>query len=237
MIQFGDTIRNLRKSMGYSLKEVSEGIDEKIDYLGKVERGERTPTAGFIRKLQKFYTVEDNSLLHLYYSDKILELLEYEIIDKKELLRITKKRLDNPDYQIPIKRTEKPTFRSKPSERKILYFDEYTRNGKLTPKVRNLLLSEGRSIMQSGGSDLDDTLSDEELIDCWNEWVTTEGYKVDETQDWYEEYQLKDFEKEQEIENRKEKKLKELGLDEENSDGSDKLNEFKDKLKGFDKWK
>ena len=213
MNQLGITLRDLRKSMGYTLKDVSEGINEKIDYLGKVERGDRTPTAGFIRKLQEFYTVQDNSLLHIYYSDIILELLEYEEVDKKELLDIVSKRIDNPDFQIPIQRKEKPPLNVTPPERKILYFDEYTRNQKLTPKVRKILLTEGKSIMEGGGSDLDGSLGDDELIDEWNEWVSTEGYKSEETRDWYEDYQLKNIEEEQEKELRKQKRLNELGLD------------------------
>jgi transcriptional regulator with XRE-family HTH domain len=238
MTKLGDTIRDLRKSMGYTLKDVSQGIDEKIDYLGKVERGERTPTAGFVRKLQKFYTVQDNSLLHIYYSDRVLELLEYEEIDKGKLLNFIQKRLENPDYQIPIERKEQPAFNQNPPERKIKYFKEYTRNQQLTPKVRNILLTKGKSIMQEGGSDLDDSLSDEELIDRWNEWVTTEGYRSEETRDWYEDYQSKILEEEQQKELEKQKKLKELGLLEEDSKnpGSDKVDGLFDSNKGIGKW-
>lgn len=238
MHQFGKAIRDLRKSMGYTLQEVSEGIDEKIDYLGKVERGERTPTAGFVRKLQKFYTVQDNSLLHIYYSDRVLELLEYEEIDKEKLLTIIQKRLENPDYQIPIERKEQPTFNQNPPELKIKYFKEYTRNQQLTPKVRNILLTKGKSIMQEGGSDLDDSLSDEELIDEWNEWVTTEGYKSEQTRDWYEDYQSEILEEEQEKKLEKQKKLKELGLlkEESDNDSTNKIDSFMNRNKGIKKW-
>jgi transcriptional regulator with XRE-family HTH domain len=81
---FGEQIRDLRESEGYTLKTVSEKIGVDISLLAKVERNERQPTKQMIKNVSDLFRIEEKILLTNYLSDQIA----YKILEEGADLNI-----------------------------------------------------------------------------------------------------------------------------------------------------
>jgi predicted nucleotidyltransferase len=73
--RIGEKLRRLRLKCGLSLRKVSASVDVDVAILSKMERGERRLTKEILQKLAKLYKHDEEELLVLFLSDKVL----YEI--------------------------------------------------------------------------------------------------------------------------------------------------------------
>ncbi|HCI54606.1 MAG TPA: helix-turn-helix transcriptional regulator [Bacteroidales bacterium] len=83
---FGEHLRTLRETAGLTLKEVAENVEIDISLLAKIERNERQPTKQLIKKISKYFKVDDKELLNEFLSDQIA----YKILDEEADLNVLK---------------------------------------------------------------------------------------------------------------------------------------------------
>jgi transcriptional regulator with XRE-family HTH domain len=74
----GEKLRQLRESKELPLRKVSALLDIDVAILSKMERGERKLTKDIVLKLADIYEHNQDELLVLFLSDKIM----YEIQDE-----------------------------------------------------------------------------------------------------------------------------------------------------------
>ena len=83
---FGEQLRNLRETSGFTLKFVSEHVGIDISLLAKIERNERQPTKHIIHEIAKFFKV-DEKLLH---RDFLSDVIAYKILDEDADISVLK---------------------------------------------------------------------------------------------------------------------------------------------------
>lgn len=81
--RIGEKLRKLRESKELPLRKVAVAIDIDVAILSKMERGERRLTKEIVQKLANHYNYDQEELLVLYLSEKIL----YEIGDEDLALK------------------------------------------------------------------------------------------------------------------------------------------------------
>ncbi len=81
--RIGEKLRSLRESNEIPLRKVAASIDIDVAILSKMERGERRLTKEVVQKLAKLYNYDQEELLVLYLSEKVL----YEIGDEELALK------------------------------------------------------------------------------------------------------------------------------------------------------
>jgi transcriptional regulator with XRE-family HTH domain len=62
---FGQQVRSLRLACGISQEELGFLADIHATYVGKLERGEKSPTLGVIRKIAKALGMSGSELMRL----------------------------------------------------------------------------------------------------------------------------------------------------------------------------
>ena len=219
MYHIGILLKKLRTEWGKSLKQISTEIGLSVDMLSKIERGKRKPTPDLLKELSNIYGVSYGKLLNIYLSDEIIHLLD-ETDEKESILRMVRKRLKSPNEPpIKLKSTSHTPYtdslkpkrkRTKGTSRnKFKGFDYYIQsNGKLSKKNRKKLLQRseiylGEVISQyrSGNhpsdipSELDPNLSDEELLDVWNDFYDKYGIQIPDFKEKVEKEQSREYEK------------------------------------------
>lgn len=93
---FGERIRNLRKSRGFSQESFAEKADLHPTYVGGVERGERNLSLRSIEKIASALEVSLSELFNFHTMEKPTtedELLTGEIIGLVKSLELKSKRL------------------------------------------------------------------------------------------------------------------------------------------------
>lgn len=83
---FGKHLRILRENAGLTLKEVAANNEMDISLLAKIERNERLPTKQWIKKIAKYFNIDETELLNEFLSDQIA----YKILDEESDLSILK---------------------------------------------------------------------------------------------------------------------------------------------------
>lgn len=78
-----ELIRELREKNGLLLRQVAAEIEIDQALLSKIERGERLPTKEQVIKLAKFYKVDLDETLVIFFSDKLV----YEVQDEDVALK------------------------------------------------------------------------------------------------------------------------------------------------------
>jgi len=81
--KIGEKLRKLREEKELPLRRVAAVIDIDVAILSKMERGERRLTKEIVQKLANFYNYDQEELLVLYLSEKVL----YEIGDEDLALK------------------------------------------------------------------------------------------------------------------------------------------------------
>jgi len=81
--RIGEKLRKLRESKELPLRKVAAAIDIDVAILSKMERGERRLTKEIVQKLANLYNYNQEELLVLYLSEKVL----YEIGDEDLALK------------------------------------------------------------------------------------------------------------------------------------------------------
>ena len=90
---FGETIREIRESKNLLLRQVAAAIETDTALISKLERGERKASREQVSKLAKFLAVSEDSLLVVWLSDKVLEILVEEPL-AHQVLKQTEKRIN-----------------------------------------------------------------------------------------------------------------------------------------------
>lgn len=81
----GIRLRELRENQGLLLREVAAYLGMDTAMLSKMEREERKAQREHVIKLAKYFKVDQKSLLVLWLSDKINEIIEEEQVAKEAL--------------------------------------------------------------------------------------------------------------------------------------------------------
>lgn len=74
----GEKLRKLREENELPLRKVAALLDMDVAILSKMERGERKMTKEVVQKLAKIYKYNEDELMVLFLSDKIV----YELRDE-----------------------------------------------------------------------------------------------------------------------------------------------------------
>lgn len=89
----GEKLRKLREQNELPLRKVAAMLDIDVAILSKMERGERKLTKEIVQKLAKIYKHNENELLVLYLSDKVV----YELQDEKlgmDALKVAEEKME-----------------------------------------------------------------------------------------------------------------------------------------------
>lgn len=63
MERFGEKLRTLRERRRLTLRELAPMLDVSFTYIGKMERGERTPNVAMVIKVAKLFNVTADVLI------------------------------------------------------------------------------------------------------------------------------------------------------------------------------
>ncbi|MFP8489501.1 helix-turn-helix domain-containing protein [Gracilimonas sp. Q87] len=217
MKHIGKHLREIRNNWGKTLKEVSEKCGVSIDYLSKVEKGDRVPTEKLLKDISKFYSIPYQELNELRVSDEIMRLFS-EVEDRMKMLKLVRKRLKNPDHHIhisnsnPLKKEKSKRKYMKGSKRgKVKGLNFYIQsNGKLKKREREQLLKVSEDYMSlTVVKVLDSSLSDIELIDEWNQFFDQHGMRFPEFEEqWFKENPIPEEMNDREDDSNSDKKKK-----------------------------
>ena len=62
---FGERVRQLRKSRGWSQEVLADAVGLAVTYLGQIERGQRNPSLRVVERFAQAFDVDAPSLLIL----------------------------------------------------------------------------------------------------------------------------------------------------------------------------
>ena len=89
---FGQTIRSYRESKGLLLRQIAAALEVDTAFISKMERSEEQATRIHVEKLAKALEVQEDELLTIWLSDKLLITVEEEP-SAQNALKLTEKRL------------------------------------------------------------------------------------------------------------------------------------------------
>lgn len=89
---FGQTIRNYREAKGLLLRQLAAALEVDTAFISKMERDEKQATRVHVERLAIVLKVDNNELLTIWLSDKLLNTLEQEP-SAYNALKLTEKRL------------------------------------------------------------------------------------------------------------------------------------------------
>lgn len=214
---FGNLLREIRELRGMSLSDVSKRVGVKKDFIGKVERGQRTPNIELVTEFSTCYGVKEEELLKLYYTQRVLD--ELDGVDKlSSIFNLVKQRSKSPSIEVNLK--EKPQPRTKPKRKyvkggrngKVKGLNLYLKdNDKLSKKDRETLFRKSEDYMNEiierySVSSLNDTnhmsidyldprSSDVENVELWNNFYDQYGMMFPEFLEKEEKTFLKEYNK------------------------------------------
>jgi transcriptional regulator with XRE-family HTH domain len=64
MQRFGEKLRSLRRRQGLSQIQLGDKLDVQQSYVGKMERGERTPNVAMLLKIAELFNVSFDQLMN-----------------------------------------------------------------------------------------------------------------------------------------------------------------------------
>ena len=91
-VEFGKFVRDRRLELNIGLREFATLIDLSPAFISKMERSEKQATRIHVEKLAKALEVQEDELLTIWLSDKLLITLEEEP-SAQDALKLTEKRL------------------------------------------------------------------------------------------------------------------------------------------------
>lgn len=83
MKTIGEKIRQLREAKGLLLRQVSAELEIDPSLLSKIERGDKRPTRDQVVNLSRIFKINEEELLVIYLSDKVV----YELKDEQYALK------------------------------------------------------------------------------------------------------------------------------------------------------
>lgn len=90
---FGEFIRKLREDSNLPLRKVAHELDIDQSQLAKIERDERQPTKGLIKKIALFFKQDEHQLTITYLSD----IIAYQVLDEEDgllALKVAEKKVN-----------------------------------------------------------------------------------------------------------------------------------------------
>lgn len=85
MSYLGQKIKELREAKGLLLRQVAACLEIDTAQMSKLERGERVAKREQISQLANLFEVEENLLLTIWLSDKVLKVLSGETLASQAL--------------------------------------------------------------------------------------------------------------------------------------------------------
>lgn len=82
---FGETIREIRETKGLLLRQVAAELEVDTALISKMERGERKAQREQVSKLAQILQVSEDSLVVLWLSDRVIDVLQNEKQSMKAL--------------------------------------------------------------------------------------------------------------------------------------------------------
>ena len=101
MYTIGDYLRKIRTDWGKSLGELSTYCGISIDYLSKIEKGQRKPSKELLTDISKYFNIPFESLWNIYLTDEMITTLNRST-NKESTLKLFKDRMRKPDSLIHI---------------------------------------------------------------------------------------------------------------------------------------
>ena len=207
MYTIGDYLRKIRTDWGKSLGELSTYCGISIDYLSKIEKGQRKPSKELLTDISKYFSIPFESLWNIYLTDEMINTLDRST-NKESTLKLFKNRMRKPDVLIQIPNSN-PLRKEKKKRRytkggfggKVKGLNYYIQsNGKLKRRERKKLLEKSEVYMLPvTGTELDPSLTDIELLNQWNEFFDGHGMRYPEFEDqWFKENPIPDDFKDEE---------------------------------------
>lgn len=92
MRSFGETVRSLREKKELLLRQVAAELEVDTSFLSKMERNEKKASRQQVGKLAEVLETNQNELLTLWLSDKLLDILSEEK-EAYNVLKLTEQRL------------------------------------------------------------------------------------------------------------------------------------------------
>ena len=89
---FGQTIRNYREAQGLLLRQLAAALEVDTAFISKMERDEKKASRLHVERLANVLKVNNDELITIWLSDKLLNTLEQEP-SAHNALKLTKKRL------------------------------------------------------------------------------------------------------------------------------------------------
>lgn len=90
---FGEIVKDLREEKNLPLREVAEALMIDTSMLGKIEKNNRKPTKLLIKKLAKYFQVNDKDLTIAFLSDTVA----YQVLDQEdfasEVLKVAERKV------------------------------------------------------------------------------------------------------------------------------------------------
>lgn len=91
---FGIKVRQLREQKGLLLRQIAAALEVDTALVSKIERGERKASKEQVMKLAELLEINPDELLVIWFSDKIVDMLQEEPLAYK-VLKNSEKRLKN----------------------------------------------------------------------------------------------------------------------------------------------
>jgi len=188
MKTIGEHLKRIRLEWGKSLRSLSHTLGVSHQLLDKVERGKVIPSDSLLIGYSNGFNIPLDTLRIIKYTDEVVRGSEW-IQKKKDILKVLKKRLENPDEWVHIPNSDpfkRETIR-KPYVRggkggKVKGFGYYFQpNGKLKKRERKELLRKSENYMSViDNSELDSSLTDLEIVEEWNRFFDEYGCRFPE---------------------------------------------------------
>jgi transcriptional regulator with XRE-family HTH domain len=83
---FGEIVKSYREGKNLPLRVVAKEIGIDTSTLGKIEKNERNPSAGLIRKFSKYFKIDEKGLLIASKSDNVA----YKLLEDDNAIEILK---------------------------------------------------------------------------------------------------------------------------------------------------